>query len=78
MRRSGSALRKPGFLALVCLGLAYVSLAQGIGWNQLAHYSLVRALADRTPVVDPYRHEGGTSHGSRGTTTSPRLPAWPS
>lgn len=38
-------LRSPAMLALVCLGLAYASLAQGIGWNQLAHYSLVRALA---------------------------------
>jgi hypothetical protein len=52
-------LRRPTVLALVCLGLAYASLAQGIGWNQLAHYSLVRALADGTAVVDPYRGESG-------------------
>jgi hypothetical protein len=52
-------LRRPATLALVCLGLAYASLAQGIGWNQLAHYSLVRALADGTPVIDRYRDETG-------------------
>jgi hypothetical protein len=52
-------LRRPVTLALVCLGLAYASLAQGIGWNQLAHYSLVRALADGTPVIDKYRDETG-------------------
>ncbi len=54
-----SRLRRPATLALVCLGLAYASLAQGIGWNQLAHYSLVRALADGTPVIDAYRGETG-------------------
>ena len=52
-------MRRPAVLALACLGLAYASLAQGIGWNQLAHYSLVRALADGTAVVDPYRDETG-------------------
>jgi hypothetical protein len=52
-------LGKAGALALVCLGLAYASLAQGIGWNQLAHYALVRALADGSAVVDPYRDETG-------------------
>jgi hypothetical protein len=39
--------------------LAYASLPQGIGWNQNAHYALVRALADGTAVVDPYRDETG-------------------
>jgi hypothetical protein len=52
-------VRKPAVLALVCLGLAYASLAQGIGWNQLAHYSLVRAFADGTTVVGAYRDETG-------------------
>jgi hypothetical protein len=52
-------LRKPATVALVCLGLAYASVAQGIGWNQLAHYSLVRALADGTAVIDKYRDETG-------------------
>ena len=30
-----------GLLALAALVLAYASLAQGIGWNQNAHYALV-------------------------------------
>lgn len=52
-------MRRSAVLAVACLGLAYASLAQGIGWNQLAHYSLVRSLADRTAVVDAYRDETG-------------------
>ena len=52
-------MRRPATLALVTLGLAYASLAQGIGWNQSAHYALVRALADGTAVVDRYRDETG-------------------
>jgi hypothetical protein len=48
-----------GLLALVALALAYASLPQGIGWNQNSHYALTRALADGTPVVDPYRDETG-------------------
>jgi hypothetical protein len=51
--------RRLGTLALVVLALGYASFAQGIGWNQLAHFSLVRALADGTAVVDPYRDETG-------------------
>jgi hypothetical protein len=53
------ATRRLGTLALVVLALGYASFAQGIGWNQLAHYALVRALADGTPVVDAYRDETG-------------------
>jgi hypothetical protein len=48
-----------GLLALAALALAYASLPQGIGWNQNASYALVRALADGTAVVDPYRDETG-------------------
>lgn len=53
------AARRLGTVALVVLALGYASFAQGIGWNQLAQYSLVRALADGTPVVDDYRDETG-------------------
>lgn len=47
------------WLALLAVVLAYASLPQGIGWNQNAHYALVRALADGTPVIDRYRAETG-------------------
>jgi hypothetical protein len=46
-------------LVLVCLALAYASLAQGVGWNQNAHYALVRSLADGTAAIDAYRDETG-------------------
>ncbi|MGH2997506.1 MAG: hypothetical protein ACRDM9_14415, partial [Gaiellaceae bacterium] len=48
-----------GVLAIVVLALGYATFAQGIGWNQNAHFALVRALADGTAVVDPYRDESG-------------------
>lgn len=51
--------RRLRLLALAALVLAYASMPQGIGWNQNAHYALVRALADGTAVVDPYRDETG-------------------
>jgi hypothetical protein len=51
--------RRLGTLALVAVALGYASFAQGVGWNQYAHYALVRALADGTPVVDRYRDETG-------------------
>ena len=39
-----------------------------VGWNQGAHYALVRALADGTPTIDRTRFEvggGGTGDISR-------------
>lgn len=51
--------RSTAGLALGALALAYASVAQGIGWNQNAHYALTRALADGTAIVDPYRDETG-------------------
>jgi hypothetical protein len=51
--------RRLGILALLAVALGYASFAQGVGWNQLAHYALVRALADGTPVVDGFRDETG-------------------
>jgi hypothetical protein len=50
---------KRPLLVLACLFLTYASLAQGVGWNQNAHYALVRALADGTAAIDPYREETG-------------------
>jgi hypothetical protein len=47
------------WLAVLAVVLAYASLPQGIGWNQNAHYALVRALANGTPVIDRYRGETG-------------------
>jgi hypothetical protein len=47
------------WLAVAAVVAAYASLPQGIGWNQNAHYALVRALADGTPVIDRYRAETG-------------------
>jgi hypothetical protein len=46
-------------LAFACLALTYASLAQGVGWNQNAHYALVRSLAEGTATIDAYREETG-------------------
>jgi hypothetical protein len=55
--RSASAWRTRVALAIAALTLAYASLPQGEGWNQNAHYALVRSLSDGTAVVDRYRSE---------------------
>ena len=48
-----------GFVAILCVVLAYVVMAQGPGWNQNAHYSLVRSLSNGTPEIDKTRFETG-------------------
>jgi hypothetical protein len=50
-------VRRAGLLAILALVLAYASVAQGSGVNQLAHFSLVRALTHGTAKVDPYHWE---------------------
>jgi hypothetical protein len=47
-------VRRTGVLAILALVLAYVSVANGGGANQLAHFSLVRALSHGKAEVDPY------------------------
>ena len=53
--------RKAGATAIALLAVAYALPTPGIGWNQTAHYALVRALADGTPRIDRTRHEVGYS-----------------
>src|SRR6266704_5858639 len=47
-------MRRAGLVAILAVVLAYASVAQGSGVNQLAHLSLVRGLTNGTAVVDPY------------------------
>jgi hypothetical protein len=49
--------RRAGLVAIIAVCLAYASVAQGGGENELAHFSLVRALSHATPAVDPYHEE---------------------
>lgn len=51
--------KRLGLAAILCLLAAYAVMAQGPGWNQTAHYSLVRALSDGTPTIDHTRYETG-------------------
>jgi hypothetical protein len=46
-------------LAIAAVGCVYVIPVQYLGWNQGAHYALVRALANGTPYVDKTRFEVG-------------------
>jgi hypothetical protein len=48
-----------GLVALLSLAFAAAYLMQINGWNQNAHYALVRAFADGTPIIDQTRHEIG-------------------
>ena len=51
--------RRFGLLSLVVLAFAFAWPMQGTGFNQNAHYALVRALADGTPRLDETRGEVG-------------------
>ena len=57
--RPFSSRRSSALVGITALALAYASLAQSAGWNQNAHYALVRALTNGTAIVDPYRHQTG-------------------
>jgi hypothetical protein len=46
-------------LALLAVGFAYAWVMQVNGFNQTAHYALVRSLADGTPNIDRSRGEVG-------------------
>lgn len=50
---------RSALLALLTFVFASAYIVQGPGFNQNAHYALVRALADGTAVVDEYRAETG-------------------
>jgi hypothetical protein len=51
--------RRPWLLAALALAVAFAWPMQVNGWNQNAHYALVRALADGKPWIDRTRHEIG-------------------
>lgn len=51
--------RRLGLLAILALAFATALLVQPFGYNQGAHYALVRALADGTPRIDAYRDFSG-------------------
>jgi hypothetical protein len=51
--------RRFGLLAILALAFATALLVQPFGYNQGAHYALVRALADGTPRIDAYRDFSG-------------------
>lgn len=51
--------RRLGLLAILALAFATALLVQPFGYNQGAHYALVRALSDGTPRIDAYRDFSG-------------------
>jgi hypothetical protein len=67
-------VRRAGVLAILALVLAYASVAQGPGVNQLAHFSLVRALGHGTPRVDRYHRETKDLSWYRGHYYSSKAP----
>lgn len=44
--------RRITLLAILCLGLAYAAPLRSVGWNEGAHYALVRAIWHGSPHVD--------------------------
>jgi hypothetical protein len=41
------------------VAVAYVVMMQPLGWNQTAHFALVKSLADGAPSIDRYQWETG-------------------
>jgi hypothetical protein len=72
--RPGRARGRAGLLALACVGLAYVSLMQPLGWNQTSHFALVKALAHGTPRIDRYQRETGDKSYTGGHFYSVKAP----
>ena len=69
-------VRRAGLLAILAVVLSYASVAQGSGVNQLAHFSLVRALTHGTAIVDPYHWQTkdlSWYHGHYYSTKAPGL-----
>ena len=58
-RLLGSALARPGAVAIVLLGLAGGTIIHQTGWAPLGHYAEVRALSDGRKNVDPWHWETG-------------------
>lgn len=56
IRRAAGRIR-PGHVAVACVAVACALIVQSIGDNQTSHYALVRALAEGTPRIDPYRDD---------------------
>ena len=52
--------RAAGLAAIAVLGVAYAIPLPDVGWNQTAHYALVRALADGSPRIDETRFQTGS------------------
>jgi hypothetical protein len=52
--RPASLRTRAGLLAVLALAVVYAAPIQPVGWNETAHYALVQALADGTPIIDDY------------------------
>jgi hypothetical protein len=72
--RPERARRRAGLLALACVGVAYVTLMQPLGWNQTSHFALVKALAHGTPRIDRYQWETGDKSYTGGHFYSVKAP----
>ena len=67
---------RTGVLAIVAVVMAYASVSQGGGVNQLAHFALARELSHGTAVVDSYHWETkdlSWYHGHYYSTKAPGL-----
>ena len=77
MRRSGSRReRLYGVLAILVVVLGAASLLQAFGFNQGAHYALVKALYAGTPRLDhfqAYRGDESYYHGHYFSNKAPGL-----
>jgi hypothetical protein len=66
--------RRTGLLALACVGLGYLVMMQPLGWNQTAHFALLKSLADGTPRIDRYHWETGDKSYTAGHFFTAKAP----
>jgi len=66
--------RRAALLAIACVGLAYCTVIQPIGWNQASHYALIRSIDAHTPRIDRYAGSTGDRARYQGHWYSSRAP----
>lgn len=64
-----------GVVAVICLTVAIAAVEQQqLGWNELSHFSQVRALDRGTPIIDRYHRETGDRAYYHGHYLSDKAP----
>ncbi len=67
-------MKRSGLFAILAVGLASASMIQALGWNQTAHFALVKSFADGSADIDRYQWETGDKSYTDGHFYSAKAP----